>query len=33
MIIRNSHYWLFSQNSNSHDWEQDVYPAWTAFGN
>ena len=31
MIIRNNHYWLFSQNSNNHYWEQDVYPAWTAF--
>lgn len=31
MIIRNSHYVIFSQNSNTHYWEQDVYPDWTQF--
>lgn len=31
MIIRNTHYLIFSQNSNNHYWEQDVYPDWTPF--
>jgi mannose-6-phosphate isomerase-like protein (cupin superfamily) len=31
VIIRHSHYVIFSQNSNSHYWEQDVYPDWTPF--
>lgn len=31
MIIRNSHYVIFSQSSNTHYWEQDVYPDWCAF--
>ena len=31
MIIRHSHYVIFSQNSNNHYWEQDVYPDWTPF--
>jgi mannose-6-phosphate isomerase-like protein (cupin superfamily) len=31
MVIRDSHYVIFSQNSNTHYWEQDVYPDWTAF--
>ena len=31
MIIRSNHYIIFSQSSNTHYWEQDVYPDWTAF--
>jgi len=31
VIIRQSHYVIFSQNSNTHYWEQDVYPDWTPF--
>jgi len=31
VIIRNSHYVIFSQNSNSHYWEQDRFPEWTRF--
>lgn len=31
MIIRNSHYFILSQNSNSHYWEQAIYPDWTPF--
>lgn len=31
MIIRNSHYVIYSQCSNTHYWEQDVYPEWTPF--
>lgn len=31
MIIRNNHYVIFSQSSNTHYWEQDLYPDWTAF--
>ena len=31
MIIRNSQYVILSQSSNTHYWEQDVYPEWTPF--
>lgn len=31
MISRSQHYVIFSQNSNMHYWEQDVYPDWTPF--
>lgn len=31
MIIRNSHYVIFSQSSNTHYWEQDRFPDWTRF--
>lgn len=31
MIIRSSHYLIFSQNSNTHYWEQNVNPDWTQF--
>lgn len=31
MIIRHSYYVIFAQSSNTHYWEQDIYPDWTAF--
>lgn len=31
MIIRNSHYLLMSQSSNTHYWEQDRFPDWSRF--
>ena len=31
MIIRNSHYMILSQSSNTHYWEQDRFPAWSRF--
>ena len=31
MIVRGDRYAFFAQSANTHYWEQDVYPDWTAF--